>query len=71
MAAELFLLCFLLNSVFEQVRSGEILFNVHQYFSFAILNFFEFMRVIFKEKQFPRRLLGSGLRGCIKCITYM
>ena len=71
MDAELLLLFFLLNLVFEHVRSERDIFNVHQYFSFAILKSLNFLTVIFKKKQFRRRLLGMSLRDCLNCnITY-
>ena len=68
MDAELLLLFFLLNLVFEHVRSERDIINIHQYFSFAIL---KSLTVIFKKKQFRRRLLGMSLRACLKYnITY-
>ena len=71
MDAELLLLFFLLNLVFEHVRSERDIIECPPVFFFCNSKIFEFLTVIFKKKQFRRRLLGMSLRGCLKCnITY-
>ena len=70
MGAEL-LLFFLLNLVFEHVRSERDIIYCPPVFFFCNSKIFDFLAVIFKKKQFRRRLLGMSLRGCLKCnITY-
>ena len=71
MDAELLLLFFLLNLVFEHVRSERDIVSCPPVFFFCNSKIFEFLTVIFKKKQFRRRLLGMSLHGCLKCnITY-
>ena len=67
MDAELLLLFFLLNLVFEHVRSERDIIYCPPVFFFCSSKIFEFLTVIFKAKQFRRRLLGMSLRGCLKC----
>ena len=71
MDVELLLLFFLLNLVFEHVRSERDIILCPPVFFFCNSKIFEFLTVIFKKKQFRRRLLGMSLHGCLKCnITY-
>ena len=71
MDAELLLLFFLLNLVFEHARSERDIIECPPVFFFWNSKIFEFLTVIFKKKQFRRRLLGMSLRGCLKGnITY-
>ena len=56
MDAEL-LLFFLLNLVFEHVRSERDIIEYPPVFFFCNSKIFEFLTVIFKKKQFRRRLL--------------
>ena len=67
MDAELLLLSFLLNLVFEHVRSERDIIECPSIFFFCNSKISEFLTVIFKKKQFRRRLLGMSLRGCPKC----
>ena len=61
MDAELLLLFFLFNLVFEYVRSEREIIKCPPVFFVCNSKIFEFLTVIFKKKQFRRRLLGTRL----------
>ena len=68
MDAELLLLLFfLLNLVFEHVRSERDIISNPPVFFCCNSKTFEFLTVIFKKKQFRRRLFGMRLRGSLQC----